>query len=127
MNGILVPDGNDVAAVFDATSEAIARARRGEGPSMLEFKTYRVGPHYTGDAGAYMPPEEVAAWKARDPIARCRARLLSEKALSEGDLLALEKEVEAEVREAIRFAMESSNPSVEDAFSDVYVTREVVR
>lgn len=127
MNGIPVPDGNDVAAVYDATSEAVARGRRGEGPSMLEIKTYRVGAHYTGDAGAYMPPEDVAAWKARDPIARSRARLLAENVLSEGDLLALEKEVEAEVRDAIRFAMESPNPSVEDAFSDVYVTREVVR
>jgi TPP-dependent pyruvate/acetoin dehydrogenase alpha subunit len=127
MNGIPVPDGNDVAAVYDAMSEAVGRGRRGEGPSMLEIKTYRVGSHYTGDAGGYMPQEEVAAWKARDPIARCRARLLSEKALSEGDLLALEKEVEEEVRDAIRFAMESPNPSVEDAFSDVYVTREVVR
>jgi pyruvate dehydrogenase E1 component alpha subunit len=122
-----VPDGNDVAAVFDAMSEAVARARRGEGPSMLEIKTYRVGTHFTGDAGAYMPQEEVAAWKARDPIARCRARLLAERALNEGELLSLEKEVEAEVREAIRFAMESPNPSVEEAFSDVYVTREVVR
>jgi pyruvate dehydrogenase E1 component alpha subunit len=127
MNAIPVPDGNDVAAVFDAMSEAVARARRGEGPSMLEIKTYRVGTHFTGDAGAYMPQEEVAAWKARDPIARCRARLLAERALNEGELLSLEKEVEAEVREAIRFAMESPNPSVEEAFSDVYVTREVVR
>ncbi len=94
---------------------------------MLEIKTYRVGTHFTGDAGAYMPPEEVAAWKARDPIAQCRVRLLAEKVLSEGDLLALEKEVETEVREAVRFAMESPHPSVEDAFSDVYATREVVR
>lgn len=127
MHAIPVPDGNDVAAVFDAMSEAIARARRGEGPSMLEIKTYRVGTHFTGDAGAYMPQEEVTAWKARDPIALCRARLLAEKALNEGDLLALEKEVEAEVREAVRFAMDSPHPPVEEAFSDVYATREVVR
>lgn len=94
---------------------------------MLEIKTYRVAPHFTGDTGAYMPPEEVAAWKERDPIAGCRARVLAERALSEGDLLALEQEVEAEVREAIRFAMESPHPSVEEVFSDVYATREVVR
>jgi pyruvate dehydrogenase E1 component alpha subunit len=127
MNAISVPDGNDVVAVFDAMSEAIARARRGEGPSMLEIKTYRIAPHFTGDTGAYMPPEDVAAWKARDPIARCRARILAERAMSEGDLLALEKEVEVEVRDAIQFAMESPHPSAEEAFSDVYVTREVVR
>ncbi|MBI5445963.1 MAG: thiamine pyrophosphate-dependent dehydrogenase E1 component subunit alpha [Deltaproteobacteria bacterium] len=126
MNGVLVRDGNDVAAVYEATSEAVARARRGEGPTFLEFKTYRIAPHFTGDSGAYMPKDEVAAWRERDPIARCRARLASEGILPPGELAALEEGVEQEVREAIEFALDSPEPAAAEAFSGVYASGEVV-
>ena len=127
MNGILVAEGNDVAAVYDAMTEAVARARRGEGPSMLEIKTYRVASHFTGDAGAYMPPEEVAAWRKRDPLVRCRARLAAQGALTEAAFSELEGAVEREVQEAMRFVLESPPPSLEDLWSDVCGSREVVR
>ncbi|MBI5014820.1 MAG: thiamine pyrophosphate-dependent dehydrogenase E1 component subunit alpha [Deltaproteobacteria bacterium] len=127
MNAIMVADGNDVAAVCDAMTEAVARARNGDGPSMLEIKTYRVASHFTGDSGAYMPPDEVADWKGRDPIARCRARLLADGALTEAELAALEETVDEEVRGTMRFVLESPPPSVDEAYSDVCGSREVVR
>lgn len=127
MNAIMVRDGNDVAAVYDAMTEAVAHARAGKGPSMLEIKTYRVGPHFTGDPGTYMPQDEVAAWKQRDPIARCRARLLAERIADEGELAELESSVEREVQEAMQFVLDSPLPAVEDMYTGVYVEREVAR
>jgi pyruvate dehydrogenase E1 component alpha subunit len=127
MNAIMVQDGNDVAAVYGAMGEAVDRARQGRGPSMLEFKTYRIATHFTGDAGAYMPADEVAAWKARDPIAKCREQLLAGGADAEAELALLEEAVAAEVRDAMNFVLESPLPAVEDGHSDVFATREVAR
>jgi acetoin:2,6-dichlorophenolindophenol oxidoreductase subunit alpha len=126
MNAILVADGNDVAAVYGSMKEAVARARRGEGPSMLEFKTYRIATHYTGDAGAYMPKDEVEAWRKRDPIRACRNRLLSEGHVDEAGLAELEAGVDAEVKQAMDFALESAYPEVGEAFADLYISPEVV-
>lgn len=74
LEGIIV-DGNDVEAVFGVAFAAITRARRGDGPSLIEAKTYRHGGHSRADPGKYRPPEEVAAWMARDPITSYRAKL----------------------------------------------------
>jgi TPP-dependent pyruvate/acetoin dehydrogenase alpha subunit len=71
----IVVDGNDVEAVYDVASAAIARARAGDGPSLIEALTYRHGGHSRADPGKYRPDDEVAAWKARDPIPAFRARL----------------------------------------------------
>ena len=61
-----IVDGNDIVAVWEATDEAVRRAREGQGPSLLEFKTYRRSTHYTGDPGGYQPPEEIAQWERSD-------------------------------------------------------------
>jgi TPP-dependent pyruvate/acetoin dehydrogenase alpha subunit len=71
----IVVDGNDAEAVYDVATTAIARARAGEGPSLIEALTYRHGGHSRADPGKYRPDDEVAAWKARDPIPAFRARL----------------------------------------------------
>lgn len=127
MKAIMVEDGNDVAAVYDAMTDAVARARAGQGPSMLEIKSYRVGPHFTGDPGGYMPQDQVAAWKERDPIARCRARLLADGILDETALADLEGGVEQEIQEAMQFVLDSPLPAVEDMFTGLYVEQEVIR
>lgn len=127
MHAIMVDDGNDVAAVYDAMTEAVARARAGQGPGMLEIKTYRVGPHFTGDPGTYMPQDEVAAWKQRDPIARCRAHLLAGGILDEVELAELESGVGQEVQEAMQFALDSPLPAVGDMYTGLYIEREVAR
>src|SRR3954452_4216181 len=72
----IVVDGNDADAVYDVASRALDRARVGDGPSLIEAVTYRHGGHSRADPGKYRPDDEVAAWKARDPIPAMRARLV---------------------------------------------------
>ncbi|MCY3976755.1 MAG: thiamine pyrophosphate-dependent dehydrogenase E1 component subunit alpha [Chloroflexi bacterium] len=104
-------DGNDVLAVRQASEAAVARARTGEGPSLIECKTYRTRPHAEGMRdGGYRSDEEMAAWKRRDPIASYGAWLLENGHASEGDLEAIEAEVNATVDEAIEFARSSPFP-----------------
>ncbi|MCY3798819.1 MAG: thiamine pyrophosphate-dependent dehydrogenase E1 component subunit alpha [Chloroflexi bacterium] len=104
-------DGNDVLAVRQASEAAVARARAGEGPSLIECKTYRTRPHAEGMRdGGYRTDEEMAAWKRRDPIASYGAWLLENGHASEGGLEAIEAEVNATVDEAIEFARSSPFP-----------------
>lgn len=115
-------DGNDLLAVFDATRRARARAAAGDGPTLLECVTYRVGGHSTSDdPRAYRPAELVAPWKERDPILRTRRYLERRGALdAEGDAR-LGEEVRAEIQGALREAEAfAPKPPVESMFEDVY-------
>lgn len=127
MCAVMVQDGNDVAAVYAAMCEAVAHARAGEGPTMLEIKTFRVAPHHTGDPADYVPTDQLAAWKQRDPIACCRARLLAENILGGTALAELEQDVEAEVQAAMQFVLDSPLPAVDDIYTGLYAEREVIR
>ena len=122
MPGVLV-DGQDVSAVFEVTNEAAARARRGEGPTLIEAKTYRYDEHNVGlliPGKPYRPPEEVEEYRTRrDPIILYRQRLVREE-FSDADLTAIESEVAAAVSEAIRFAEESPMPAPETLFDYMY-------
>lgn len=100
----VVVDGNDVLAVRDAVAAATDRARAGEGPSLLEAKTYRQFGHSRGDLRIYRTRKEEAAWAAHDPITRYRDRLFAEGVLSPDDFAALEEAVRAEVEDAVAFA-----------------------
>lgn len=106
-----VVDGQDVVAVHEAVQAAVARARAGEGPSLVECKTYRYRAHAEGvpDISHYepRPPDEVAAWKDRDPLVLFRQRLLADGVLSDSDLDRVEAEAAAEMDAAERFAMDS--------------------
>jgi TPP-dependent pyruvate/acetoin dehydrogenase alpha subunit len=104
---------------------AVARARAGEGPSLVEVKTYRYSEHSEGlrHAGLYRPDDEHAAWVARDPITRFRAVLEDRHGVDPAALDALDTEVKAEVAEAVRFARESPFPEPAEAFDDLYATR----
>ncbi|MGC8896500.1 MAG: pyruvate dehydrogenase (acetyl-transferring) E1 component subunit alpha [Candidatus Bathyarchaeia archaeon] len=117
--GIAV-DGNDVLAVYEATVEAVERARKGEGPTLIECKTYRHKGHSRVDPARYRPKEEVEAWLAKDPIKLFREKLLQTKALTEAEIQQIEREVSAEIEEAVKFAMESPYPEPEEALEDVY-------
>lgn len=119
MKGVSV-DGNDVLAVHRATSEAVERARRGEGPTLIECKTYRHRGHSRVDSAKYRPKEEVQEWLRRDPVKNFREHLTREHLLSEAELLLVEKEAAAKVEDAVRFAMESSYPAPTEALEDVY-------
>jgi pyruvate dehydrogenase E1 component alpha subunit len=115
----IIVDGNDADEVFEVTSLAIARARAGEGPSMIEAKTYRHGGHSRADPGKYRPDEELAEWLLKDPIPLYRSRL-REMGVSEDDLLVLEADVDAEVETATNEAKAGEVPGEELLFQDVW-------
>src|ERR1700719_4023670 len=105
-----VVDGQDVAAVYEVTREAWARARRAEGPTLIEAKTYRYDEHNVGlliPGKPYRPPKEVEEYRTqRDPVALFR-RVLVQSGVADGDLTRIENEVAEAVKDAIRFAQES--------------------
>ena len=113
MPGVVV-DGQDAIAVYEAFQVAIDRARLGEGPSLIECKTYRIEPHVYGMADIKgwtpRPKEEIEPWLKRDPIHLLRERLLKEGILTQADIERIDREVEKEMEEAERFADESSPP-----------------
>lgn len=117
-------DGNDVAAVHQAAGEAVRRARAGEGPTLLECKTYRTRGHAEGmrDVG-YRTADEVESWKAYSPITRLRSYLLAEEMASEEECARIEAEVEAEVEEARQFAVASPYPDPASVLDHVYSGR----
>jgi pyruvate dehydrogenase E1 component alpha subunit len=117
--GVIV-DGNDVYAVRQAVSTAIERARRGEGPSLVECKTYRHRGHYEGDPQIYKPKEEVEEWKKRDPLLRLRKEILESGVASEAELAAIEREVTARMQAAAAFARASPYPEASEVTTDVY-------
>jgi pyruvate dehydrogenase E1 component alpha subunit len=116
----VVLDGNDVLAVHDAVAEAAERARRGEGPTLIECKTYRWCGHSKSDAQRYRTREEVESWKKKDPIARFRAHLLKEGVLSEEQAQQVEKEAHELIQEAVAFGESSPEPRVEEIMEGVY-------
>jgi TPP-dependent pyruvate/acetoin dehydrogenase alpha subunit len=122
MKGVVV-DGQDVRAVHKAASKAVGRARQGEGPTLIEAKTYRFDEHNVGlfvPGTPYRPPEEVEAYTTlRDPISLFREVLLRER-FSSADLKAIEEEVASAVDEAIRFARESPLPNPATLYDYLY-------
>jgi len=116
----IVVDGNDVLAVYETTQKAVERARKGEGPTLIECKTYRHKGHSRVDPAKYRPKEEVEEWLAKDPIKRFKEKLLQTNTLTESEIQQIEKEVSAEIEEATKFAVESPYPASEEALEDVY-------
>ncbi|MGB3964404.1 MAG: thiamine pyrophosphate-dependent dehydrogenase E1 component subunit alpha [Tepidanaerobacteraceae bacterium] len=115
----IVVDGNDVEAIYEVVKEAVERARRGEGPSLIEAKTYRWLGHSKSDPRVYRTREEEEEWKQRCPIKRYRQQLISE-GVDEEDLEKIEKDVEKAIQEALEFAQNSPEPKVEEIMDGVY-------
>ena len=113
-------DGNDVLAVREAVVAAVARARDGEGPTMLEALTYRQKGHSRTDAGTYRPPGELEEWLARDPIARFERLLIDAGVASGTELAELRERTEADVRAATERAIAWSEPEAKQRFEDVF-------
>jgi pyruvate dehydrogenase E1 component alpha subunit len=112
-------DGNDVELVYATASAALERARRGDGPSLIEVQTYRHGGHSRADPGKYRPEDEVAAWKARDPITLYRARLL-EADVDAATLDSIDAETTERVDRAEETARNSEPPPLEIADTDLW-------
>ena len=119
----VVADGNDVLAVFEAARVAVERARRGEGPTLIECKTYRQKGHSRFDAASYRPKEEVESWLKKDPVARFQTKLLEMNVLTEAEAQKMVQEAKKVVDEATKFALDSPFPEPEEALEDVYAER----
>ena len=114
-------DAMNVEAVHRAVAKAAERARSGEGPTLLEFRTYRYRGHSMSDPAKYRTKEEVEDYKRQDPIEQVRATILEKGIASEADLEKIEIEIKAEVADAVEFAENSPYPDPSEAYTDVYV------
>lgn len=117
-------DGNDVTAVFETAQEALGRARKGRGPTLLECKTYRWRGHHEGDPNQgerYRTREEIETWKERCPIGRLEKLLLKKKWATINSLARIEKELTDELDRAVEFAKESPFPEPAAMEQDVYL------
>jgi TPP-dependent pyruvate/acetoin dehydrogenase alpha subunit len=114
-------DGNDVCHVAQTVNEAVARAREGKGPSLIECVTYRYFGHHSGDPGTrYRSQEEVQYWKGRDPIALLGKFLLESKGVKPEELDAIDRSILAKIDDAVQFGLESPLPDPSEVTSDVY-------
>jgi pyruvate dehydrogenase E1 component alpha subunit len=116
----VVVDGMDVVAVYEAAGEAVNRARKGQGPTLIEAKTYRFRGHFEGDSGTYRPKEEIDRWMQKDPISNYKAKLLEMKVLTEKQAEDIDKEALAEMEGAMKFANDSPFPELEETLENVY-------
>jgi len=113
-------DGNDVIAVYEAAEAAIERARAGEGPTLIECKTYRWKGHFEGDPMVYRTNEEFKEWQAKDPLTRFKSRLMEMGILTEEKIQQVDDAIAKMVEKAIQFAEESPFPAPEEITDDVY-------
>jgi acetoin:2,6-dichlorophenolindophenol oxidoreductase subunit alpha len=114
-------DGQDIFAIYETVGEAVARARRGGGPSFVEAQTYRYFGHFEGDAVTYRSRDEEAERKTRDCIARFRATVVAQELLTDVELDEIDRRAAAAIEDAARFAESSPMPDPEDVLTDVYV------
>jgi pyruvate dehydrogenase E1 component alpha subunit len=111
---------NDTLKLFEVAGEAVARARRGEGPTLIEVETYRYYGHFQGDPEMYRPKDEVAELKAKDPIRRLRDAAIADGTITEAEADAARTRAHAEVDEAFACARASAYPAPEDALTAVF-------
>lgn len=113
-------DGNDVFAVYEAAKVAVKRARDKQGPTLIECKTYRHRGHFEGDPGLYKPEDEQRDWLAKDPIKRLESFIVENKIQSDAEIDVINEEVTKEILDAIEFAENSPEPSIESVVEDIY-------
>jgi pyruvate dehydrogenase E1 component alpha subunit len=118
--GVFVPD-NDTLAIFTAAGTAIDRARKGQGPTLIEIETYRLAGHFMGDAEGYRPKGELEALRAKDPIFVMKKDLIEKEGIKEAAAEQVRESARQRVDEAIAFARESPYPAPEEALMGVFV------
>ena len=121
MPGFIV-DGTDLFAVYEAAGEAIARARRGEGPTLIECKAFRYYGHFEGDNLSYYTEEEKAGQKVRDPIDKFTKGVIERKLLSKDELAKIDARAKEVLDEAVQLAEQSPYPALEEILTDGYVS-----
>jgi TPP-dependent pyruvate/acetoin dehydrogenase alpha subunit len=116
-----VADGNNLFTVYETAGKAVKRARRGEGPSLIEFQTYRWRGHFEGGGIPDLRPrDEIEEWKKKCPIAFMEKRLFEMGLMDTDELKALDEGIMSQVQEAVEFAKQSPNPDPEDALDDIF-------
>ena len=115
-----IVDGQDIETTIEAAERAIAHARSGQGPYLVEYKTFRMALHHSGDPGGYVKQEDLEKWGQRDPIELCRKKILERGVLSPEEDRSLGEDIEAEVSRAVAEALQAPDPDLEDLFKDVY-------
>lgn len=113
-------DGMTVEAVHDAVAEAVVRARKGDGPTLLEMKTYRYRGHSMSDPASYRSKDEVEDYKIQDPIAKVLVTIKQNKWATEKDLEVIDARIKAIIDEAVQFAEDSPYPTPDELYKDVY-------
>jgi pyruvate dehydrogenase E1 component alpha subunit len=119
-------DGNDVLVVYETSKKSIQRARAGEGPTLIECKTYRWRGHHEGDPNQgkrYRTMDEVKEWVEKCPIKKLEEKMLSEKILTKAKMNKIREEIKIEIEEAEEFANQSPFPDAKDIYEDVFVSR----
>ena len=111
---------NDVVAIHETAAEAIHRARQGDGPSLIECKTWRHKGHFEGDPQTYKAPEEQTEWLAKDPIPRLEQKLLALGYVQQTELDQIKAEKAEIIENAVKFAENSPDPSADDVLTDVF-------
>src|SRR4029077_821743 len=117
--GEFIPE-NDPVAIYEATKKAVDRARRGEGPSLIEIRTDRMMGHFEGDPQAYRSKEEYDAVRTRDPILVFKENLLRSNVITDKDVQGFTQAALAEVNAAVEYALESPYPAPESALQHVF-------
>ncbi len=118
-----VVDGMDVTAVYEESKKAIERARKGQGPSIIECKTYRWQGHHVGDPAEYRmkkDPDEKAKWMAKCPVQCFKDEAISNKLITKKEINQIEKIIEEEILKAVIFAKENPYPDIEESFTDIF-------
>jgi len=118
--GHFIEDGNDIVAVYEKMQEAVEYVRNGNGPVLVESLTYRWFGHSTSDPGKYRTKEEVDSWKKKDPIVKFRNYLVDNNLATVQELDELDVQSKTAVEDAVKFALNSPEPSYESAFEDVF-------
>ncbi len=115
-----IVDGNDAVGLYDKMLEIFKYVREGNGPVLVESKTYRWLGHSKSDANVYRTKEEIEDWKSKDPIERMKKQLVKEKIFKEEELIEIEETAKADIEKAVEFANNSPDPELETALTDVY-------
>ncbi len=113
-------DGMSVEEIHLSISRAADRARRGDGPTLLEFNTYRYKGHSMSDPAKYRTKEELEEYKSQDPLEQVKASILANKFATEAELLEIEMKIKDDVMDSVKFAEDSAYPDASDAYTDVY-------
>ena len=118
--GLYEKDGNDVVKVYNEFQKAIDHVKSGKGPVIMEVESYRWFGHSTADAGVYRTKEEVDEWKKRDPLKKFSEYLIENKVATQEELSKLEEESKQRIADAVEYAKNSPDPTLDVAFEDVF-------